>query len=200
MDARGEVLAKQTERTVAGFRKSQRALSVLTTLDKPSLRKDKSVAAAIYIARLELGKFQLTEATAKAKDLDLDRRQQSIYDREITNLEVADLYAKARESRDYAKLGAKFVAMKTAGKIPTGTWSRNFWSQIMNHAQTERNAKLYEEAYGRYKTILGADKRYQRLFDRYDSVLEALRNGDEIPRPVRRRAVRIQRAGDVKKK
>lgn len=200
MNDAGEVLAKQSERTVAGFKKSQGALSVLTKLDKPNLLKDKSVAAAVYIARLELGKFQLSEATAKAKNLRLDQKQKTIFSREITNLEVADLYAKARANRAYANLGQKFVDMKKAGKIPTGSWSRNFWSQIMNHAQTKRDAKLYEESYGRYKTILGADKRYQRLFDRYDAVLEALQNGDEIPQPERRPAVRIRRAGGPKKK
>lgn len=199
MDANGDVLARQGDRTVAGFKKSQRALTVLSKHDKPGVSKDRLVTAAVYIARLELGKFDLAEATATARGLDLDQKQKSIYDREITNLEVADLYAKARKSRDYSALGARFVKMKQAGKVATGSWSRSFWSQIMNHAQTRRDAKQYEEAYARYKAILGNDKRYQRLFERYDSVLEALENGEPIPKPPRRPAVRIQRAGGVKK-
>jgi hypothetical protein len=195
MDESGEVLAKQRERTVAGFKKSQRALALLAGLDKPNLSKDKPVAAAIYIAKLELGKFELAEATTRAKDLELDEKQKIVFDREITNLSVADLYAKARQNRDYASLGAKFVDMKKAGKIPTGAWGRNFWSQIMNFAQTKRDVKLYEEAYGKYKALLGGDKRYQRLFERYDAVLEALKNGDQIPRQ-RTGARRIRRVVD----
>ncbi len=68
------------------------------------------------------------------------------------------------------------------------------------HAKTKRDAKLYEESYDKYKVILGNDQRYKRLFDHYDEILEALKNGDEIPQPRQRRAIRLQQAGGVKKK
>ena len=48
----------------------------------------------------------MAEATARAKDLEFDKKQKIVFDREITNLSVADLYAKARQNRDYASLGA----------------------------------------------------------------------------------------------
>ena len=199
MDAGGKVLAKQGERTVAGFEKSHRALATLAELDKPNLMRDGPVKAAVFIAKLQLGKFSLGSAGTRRGPLSLDKAQQKIYDQEIVNLTVSDHYDKARQNRDYTGIGPKFVVMKNAGRIPTGIYSRNFWSQIMLHAKKERDAKLYEESYREYKNILGDDKRYQRIFDRYDATLEALKNGEPVPGSQRRAAVRSRRAAGAAK-
>lgn len=186
MNAKGEVLSEQSDRTVAGLEKSRHALSTLAKLDTPDRAKDKSVAAAIFIARLELGRFGLRDAKARRRSLDLDEPQTRVYSQEIVNLTVSAHYAEALRDRDYTSLGPKFEAMMKAGQIPTGTYSRNFWSRIMQHAQHERGAKLYEASYREYKKLLGDGESYRRIFARYDAVLEALKNGQAIPRPPNR--------------
>lgn len=184
MDATGEVIAKQRARTVRDFAKSSHALNILAGSDKSNPTKE--AVAAVFIARLELGRMSLKDATAQRRTVDLNESQQKAYHEEITNLTVADLYDKARRDRDYSHLGPRFVAMKEASQIPTSTYQRNFWSQLMQHAQKEGNAKLYEESYREYKKSLGDDRRYRRIFARYDEVLAALKNGKEVPQPHRR--------------
>ena len=102
MNESGEVIAKQTERTVASFKKSSHALNLLAKLDKPNLLGDTSVAAAVFIAKLQIGKFDLAQATAKSQGLELDNAQRRILRAELTDLSVADIYKRARQNRDYS--------------------------------------------------------------------------------------------------
>ena len=94
--------------------------------------------------------------------------------------------------------------MSKAGRIPQGRHSaRTFWSTLLNHAQAEKDVKLYEEALPKYKAAVykssiawrsssvreealpkyKAAKAafYKRAFEYEDAVLEALKAGKEPP-------------------
>lgn len=206
LDQEGEVLARQGERSVAAFTKSVHALELIKRLEKPAANGDKSAKAALFMAKLDLGKFDFKSAKVASASLKLNAQQRKALDSSLVNLEVDQIYAEARKNRSYGELPAKFLAMKNAGRIPTSKYpTLRFWTQIMNLAQKNRDAKLYEEAMKAYHVAAGNSETYKRIRARHDSILDALQNGKEIPVPTRRRAVRLlpssaKKAKQVKKK
>ena len=187
MDHEGEVLSKQGERSVAAFRRSVAALESMKRLEKDVAKGDESAKAALFIAKLELGKFDFHGAKTASASLQFDDQQRQTLKTVLTNLEVDQIYADARKEGSFATLGTKFLAMKKAGRVPTSKYPQlRFWTQIMNLAQKQADAKLYEEAMKAYHAAAGNTKVYQRIRDRHAKVLEALKAGRPVPVPSRR--------------
>ena len=192
MDQQGTVLAKQGERSVPAFRRSVRALESIKRLEKAAAEGDQAAKSAMFIARLNLGKFDFRSAKAAGASLQLTTAQQGILDATLVNLEVDQIYADARKNGSFVQLGDKFLVMKNAGRVPTSKYPRlRFWTQIMNLAQKKRDAKLYAEAMKAYHQAAGNSKTYQRIRDRHAKVLEALRAGRAVPVPTRRARILV---------
>jgi len=182
MDHNGDVLSKQGERSVAAFRRSVAALDSIKRLEKVAAQGDVAAKASLFLAKLSLGKFDFKSARVASASLKFDDEQKKAVAAAMTNLEVDHIYADARKEGSFAQLGAKFLAMKKAGRVPTSRYPQlRFWTQIMNLAQNQADAQLYEEAMKAYHAAAGDSKVYQRIRDRHAKVLEALKAGRPVP-------------------
>ena len=200
LDSQGAKLARQGERTVGAFRKSVQALELIQRLQTVAAKGDEAAKAAVFLARLDLGNFNFNTAKAASASLKLNAQQQNALALALVNLEVDHLYAEARKDRSYSDLAPKFLAMKKAGRVPTGKSPRlRFWTQIMNSAQQSRDAKLYEEAMTAYQGATANSRTFQLIRDRHAKVLEALKSGSEIPAPAARRVLRKPPIGAKRK-
>ena len=188
MDAEGEVIAKQGGRTVTALEKSVGALDVLAKLKNTDLTKDKSAAAASFIARLQLGKIEYADAKEEAATLELSEKQKAGVNAEFTNMEAMEIYQTARKERDFASLGSKYKKMFDAGRIPTGNLAGFFWNQLLNYAMKEKDAELFGKALDPFKKLNSKNERAKPMLEWYDAVHAALKSGEELPpRPSRRR-------------
>ncbi len=204
MDATGEVLHKQawTKRSVAAFRKTHRALDTLARLAGKAKEGDESVKKAIFFAKLDLDRYGFKEAKAKMENLSFSDEQKTSLQTALVELQFDEAYKSA--GADRKALTKKILEMHKAGRIPQGRHSvRTFWSTLLNHAQAEKEAKLYEEALPKYKAAVYKSSTawrsssvrdealpkykaakaafYKRAFEYEDAVLEALKAGKEPP-------------------
>ncbi len=193
MDAEGNVLTKQGERSVDGFERTANALGQLKRYEAKAAKGNVKAKKFVFLAKLDLGMLKLDEAKTGLDDVKgLSAKETKHAKQAITNMEAGEIFKKYR--RDRMKQAELFLAMKEKGQVPTGFAARYFWSGIMSHAQAAKDAGLYKEALLAMKKALNNDKRYQAIFDRWDTILNALETGKEIPAPPsRRRAARIRK-------
>ena len=186
LDEKGAVLDVPREHTVRNLAETWQALSILRRL-QPA-KDDARAQSAVLLAKVRLRRLSVAEAVSKRSELQMTKVQDARFREAIADLEIETVLAEARRTRDFAGVGPRFAAMLEAGRIPAASNNANrFWSQLMAHAQDKRDAKLYARSYGAYRELLGDDPRHARQFARFDAILEALKNGDEIPKPTARR-------------
>jgi hypothetical protein len=174
MDAEGEVIHTQGDRSVAGFQRSFTALDVLAKIDEKAAADDPAAATKLFLAKLALDKFEFEAAVAERAKLTAVTDEEALEIEEmLTNLEVQHVMKEA--GRDRAAAGKRFAAMYADGKVPTGFAARAFFSAIMAHAEAEGDADLFEQAMDAMKEALDHDPRYKRYYDEWAKTLEKLR-------------------------
>lgn len=178
LDAEGNVLAKQGERTVAGFQKTLKAISNFQALEKKAAAGDTSVAADVLLTGITLGKFKFADAKAKAESLGkLDADTQKKVDTALLGLEVADVMDGVRSQKDAAEAGKKFAAMFDAGRVPEGNAARTFFLAILQAKEADKDAAGYEKALNGLKKAIGDDQRMKRMLDQLDEKLKKMKAG-----------------------
>ncbi len=180
MDAEGDVLTKQGDRSVAGFHKTLGSLNDVIKLEKLAKKGDKSVVTPLFIAKVKLARYNFAEAAAKRKKLPSESKaQKKQIDKLFIGLEVDAILSKIDRRRPDTREAAakKLLAMHKAGRIPEGHGM--FWSHLMSHAFKNENIALAEEAFAGVKKAFGesirqawVDRTQERLDDLKEKVKE----------------------------
>ena len=144
MDARGKVLTKQGARTVKAFAKTREScLAFIGLRDNP--KPGPAYARSLFFAELALGRLSFADAKKRAAALEgLNRAQRTKIAVALVDLEYDGLAARRFKLKDaYAP---KLLAMKQAGRIPSGQRGRPFWSALLRYAdQNKRDYEAFRE-------------------------------------------------------
>jgi hypothetical protein len=183
MDAGGNVLARQRERTPAAFAATHETLQSYLELKAKAAAGDASVAPRLFVTELELGALTLEEAQKRRAELgqlpdELARQVDAL----ITSLEFTTL-AREMQGRDLTKraaAGAKIVRLYQSGWRPKEEFpARMFFSLVMAHAESEGDAALFAKAFADFEAKVGKDPRMKPAVDRARERLEKLQDADQ---------------------
>ncbi len=189
LDAKGEILSGQRDRSVQGFSTSHAALKTLAKLESEGKVNDPIVAKHLFMARLQLGKFKFEEAKAKAAELKgCSDEEQANIDACLLSLEIRAMTKRARaeKGKHLAEVAQHFLAMQKAGRTPQDKMlAYSFWNTIMSHARKEKDADMFADAIAQLKKAMGDDPKNQRMYDHYDKQLKELREGKTEDAPAK---------------
>ena len=168
MDAAGEVIAKQGARTVSAFQATLTSLTNLRALEARAKDGDQTVKVDMALTRIELGALATVDAAKQALAAagDLSPEQQKRASGLLAWLEMNELNANARKDRQL-DVGKELVAWFSAGKIP-GRDERGFFLPILNHAEKQHDAKLFQKALDEYRARVGHDESAKALLEVQD--------------------------------
>lgn len=178
LDAEGKVLWRHSgERTVAAFEATiDKSVAYLEALKKAE-GGDKSAGIDVAISELEQG--ALTEEAAKKKIAELGEptpEQQARFEAIVLNAEVMRISESS--GKDRVGAGKKFLEMKEAGRIPNGYKETDiFWNRILDYAESEKNAKLFEEGLNKLKEKFASNPNTKKFFELKDEALKKLKAG-----------------------
>jgi hypothetical protein len=176
MDAEGNVVAKQGERTVAGFQVRLAACKAYLELAAKHKAGDESVAADLLIARIELDQVDFAAAKQEAETLGrVDAAKQKKIDGLLLDLEVFSIVRSARAPAAAKESGAKFLEMMKAGRVPTGPIARNFYAWILPVAEAAGDAASYEQALTGFKQFVGDNRAMQEAVELFEQRLAKLK-------------------------
>ncbi|MCE9582525.1 MAG: hypothetical protein K8T20_08540 [Planctomycetes bacterium] len=178
LDADGNMIGRHVgERTVAEFDKRVAKAVAYLAAKKKAADGDKSAGIDVAIADLELGTVTAEEAKKKIAALGPPTpEQQAQLDGVLVNAEVTAVMTAA--GKDKIAAGKKFAEMKTAGRIPSGYKETDtFYSRILDYAESEKDAKLFEEALGKLKEKFASNPNTKKFFEGKDAILQKLKSG-----------------------
>ena len=183
MDEKGDLIAKLGgSRDIEGFTAMmQSAAKFMEVRGKAEKTLDDQVFLLSH--DIQMGNVKLDEAKARAAGLEgLSDAQKKTIDGLLTDLEITAALGNptSREEADeLAKAaGAKFAEMWAAGREPTSDEAfQPFYILMLNHAEAQGDAGLFERALGKLKEKFGDEPRAARFFDMQNERLEKLKAG-----------------------
>jgi hypothetical protein len=177
MDADGNVVAKQGDRTVAGFQKTLDALAAVTKLEAKEKAGDASVAADLLLARLQTGSVDIAAAKQKRATLDkTDPAKLKVIDQMLTNVEFSTISRSPLQSKEDSEARSKaFAEMYKAGRIPDGQMTVSFCNAVAAYAAAQKDAALLEQVIGTMRQAAGDKTPYKALVERHEKALQALK-------------------------
>jgi hypothetical protein len=176
LDAAGNLLARQGERSVAAFHRTLAACEACLALAKRAADGDATVAPDLLIARLRLGQLSLAAARDAAAELAaVDAQRQKTIDGLVFALEVEDLIQGLLSQRDAIGLGRKFAAWMNEGRVPTGAVAREFYALILGSAEADQDAATFAKALAGLRTAVGETPRALQVFERLQKTLDTLK-------------------------
>ncbi|MCA8952407.1 MAG: thioredoxin family protein [Planctomycetes bacterium] len=174
----GEVLAQQPARarTVEAFGRTLAASTRYLELERRFEQGDHGVAAALLIARIEIGAIGF-EAAEKARGelAEISGPERARLTELLLDLEVAELADTVRTRPRAIEVGARFAAMWREGRVPKGAIASSFFALVMEAAYGDGDAKLYERALVEYERVAPEGRNRQRVLQRLRKRLEELR-------------------------
>ena len=175
LDAGGEKIAEQGDRTVDGFRKTGQALVTIKKLEQA----DRSAQDEIeyFLARLALGQLELEEAKKTADSLQATGAAAERVDAALLALEIKEKIDSVSSREAAAEAGKHFAEMVKAGRVPTtkGLATAQFWMMVSEHAYEESAAELFAKCVAGIKLSLGENPQYERIYKMLDQRLEELK-------------------------
>jgi hypothetical protein len=178
LDEEGAVIGRHAgERTVAEFDKRVVKATAYRDAKKKAAGGDKSAGIDVAIAELELGTQTADAAKKKIDELGPPTDEQKArFEAILLNAEV--LQIQAASGKDKVAAGKKFVEMKKAGHIPDGYKESDvFWNRILDYAESEKDAKLFEEALGKLREKFASNPNTKKFFEGKDAILQKLKTG-----------------------
>lgn len=176
MDANGDVIAKQGKRSVEAFEESRAKVHEYEALKKKADSGDAKARTQLFMSRLEMGTMKASEVQRGMDELKLDPAQRKKAEQAIVNLEVGEVFASVRSRDDLARVTDKLIAMKNAGKLPTGDMAMQFWNVLLGHADQQRDAEAFAEALDALKKIVGDNPRAAQSLKKAEDRLQELRD------------------------
>lgn len=178
LDADGKMIGRHAgERSVAEFDKLVTKAAAYLDARKKAAEGDKSAGIDVALADLELGTLTAEAAKKKVEALGPPTdAQKARLDGILLNAEVMDI-SKAL-GKDRVGAGKKFLELKNAGRIPDGYKETDiFWNRILDFAESEKDAKLFEEGLGKLKEKFASNPNTKKFFEGKDATLAKLKSG-----------------------
>ncbi len=179
MDAEGKVLAEhESERSAAAFGKTGEKARSFLSLKAKAEKGDKAAQVENALAQLELGQIKAAEAKERLKGRTLSKEQQAKLDGLASGAEVKEILETVTQDEETQNAAAKkFLAMKKAGKpAPSDDrLAQPYWILMMNCAEDEKDAALFEECLKALKARFGDNPRAQNFFKAKEEALEKLK-------------------------
>lgn len=178
MDAEGNVLAKQGDRSVAGFEKTRANLAAFPDLEAKFQKGDKAAGIDALIVGMELGRYTADDAAAMLPKLGkIPAEKQKKIDGMLANAEFEKLSTGVRTKEQAAEAGRKLIEMEKAGKIPTGRLALSFYSMMLETHEADKDAKAYEKTLEALKKLVEGERNAAKVIERYEATLEKLKAG-----------------------
>ena len=183
MDGEGKVLAEHDdERSAEAFGKTGEKAKAFLALKAKAEKGDKAAQVDFALAQLEMGQIKAGEAKDRLKGHKLSKEQQAKLDGLATSAEVKEILATVNQDKETQIAAAKkFLEMKKAGK-PAPADERNFqvyFILMMNYAEGEKNAALFEECLKALKGRFGDNPQAANFFKAKEEALKQLKEGGE---------------------
>lgn len=180
LDAEGDVLTiHQSSRSVEGFQESLDKSSEVLALQMKADAGDANAKVEVFLMQLDMMSFEDAKAKlsevkalpAFAQQVDSDRMAE--IEQTLVNLEVNDIISGVRSEEDQEAAAEKLIALKSAGRTPTGQTAMMFWNTLLNHAATKRDVKMIREfADGWIATLDPDDSRESRMIEGISAAVE----------------------------
>lgn len=173
MDAEGNVLFKQGERSVEAFQKSQARGQALLDLRKQAAGGGGAeVQKKLFLTELDLGLLSVEQIGQRAKTFTLSKDEQAKVDGKLTDAEVAAVLAKARELGQDGVAKA-LLAILESGRQPSEEMGQRFWVVLLGHASSKKDAALADRAYGELERRVGKEARFQKALEGWQKLRDA---------------------------
>jgi hypothetical protein len=180
LDAEGNVLTVQRDRSVAAFDKTLAALTASDDLRQRIAKGAKGLEFDLFIAEWTLGKFDFETVKERAGSFkNLKPAQKEQLAQIVLDAEVLQLIAGARSETGFNAAAKRFRAILDAGKrMPSADVETDFWSVLMSQAEKDPvDAALYERGLKEMERIFGQDPKRATMLNRMRTRLEELRKG-----------------------
>ncbi len=178
MDAEGEVLAKQGDRSVDAIFASARALKDLPALTERVADGDPRAKIELFLAELALGRLTFEQATARHAELvNVTKEQEAKILPQLATLEYQELITAMRDASQRASSQARVLAMFNEGRVPGGVYALSFLSQVMAAAEQARDADTFAKALARFEELTKDRKGIDRAIEQMRQRLQKLRDG-----------------------
>jgi len=172
MDASGEILAVQGDRSVEGFRKTQADVQAYADLMKRVAKGEKGLGVEVMKAEWALGKLTWAEAKKKADGLGkLTPNEQKQVTQIVLDAEVVERSMETRDEEKFKAAYARFKEMATDGYVPGPKAKRAFWFTMLQGADQANDLKLYRRCVEQVKEILADNKRAEKYLQSLDERL-----------------------------
>ncbi|RMH04851.1 MAG: hypothetical protein D6702_02080 [Planctomycetota bacterium] len=177
MDADGNTLAVQSERTVAGFERTLAELTRLLDLEKRVAAGEKGLENGLFLARFRLGRISYAEAREQAGRLkDLTAEQKRELAALLLDGEVQEIISGAgRDPEKIAAAGRRLKELLAEGRMPSEKIRPMMWSFLLRYADQEGDADLYARALAWYQEQYGDEPRAESFLKRLQERLKELR-------------------------
>jgi len=176
LDAEGNVIAKQGDRSVEGFEKTLATITDFRALEKKAKAGDRAAGIDAVIAGMELGAYDADQAKEKLAKLGpIPKDKQAKIDGMLVNFEVDAMMAKVRTQQQAEEAGRKFAEMEKEGRVPTGRTAWNFYAVMLAAHEAAGDAEAYEKALGVFKSLVEGQPNAARMTKRFEDTLEKLK-------------------------
>jgi hypothetical protein len=182
LDADGNVISKEKQRTVAGFRASTSRIARLREL-APKAATEPAAAAEMLATQLQLGAVLFVEAQQRAATwTNLPDATRRILDQALIDAEVDQWITQSHGKDATEAANERLLAMLAAHLIPSGETARLFFSRVLFAASERRDATAYRAALDGLKQQIGADRRFVKTIEVYEQQLQKLSSQVASPR------------------
>ncbi len=176
MDAEGNVIAKQGDRTVAGFRDTLEAVKAFQDLKARSAKGEKGLDFPLFLAEWELGTLNLEQVKSRIAAMPkLTPKEKAQAEQIAKDAEVQQLASTARDEASLLTVGQSFHDMLAAGYAPGPHAERIFWSLLLRWADMKENLADYEKAVAYMKKAYADEARMAEYLKGLDQRLAELR-------------------------
>jgi hypothetical protein len=173
MDADGNVLVKQGERSVEAFATTRQKLEVVRDLRAQLAKKaDAGTERKLFLAELELQMLRADDIKARVQTVALEPEDRKRVDQFLVDAEVRDLRSRSRELGS-DKVNEWIVTMARTGRRPTEATGGLFWQVVLGWSATNGDGPLAQTAFDE----LGKLKLPATLKQRNEALLEQARRG-----------------------
>ncbi|MDA1259264.1 MAG: hypothetical protein O3A20_01435, partial [Planctomycetota bacterium] len=147
MDAEGNLIAKQSDRSVKGFQTTLVAVTNFQDLQSRVKKGEKGLDFTLFVAEWDLGMLDYDKAKARVEGMGKLKDEQRVQAKQIVqDAEVLQLASAARSDEAADSAGRRFHEMLEAGYRPGERAARSFWGLLARWADVNEKISSLEQA------------------------------------------------------
>ncbi len=163
MDADGEVLAVQGDRTVEGFRKTYADIAAYRDLKKRVAAGEEGLGVELMVAEWNLGKLTWADAKKQADAMPkLSPKEQKRVAQIVLDAEVLERSRDMRDKEKAKDVYARFKTLVSEGYIPGPKAERSFWGSLLMGADQANDLEIYRKCVDKQVQMWGDEPRAEK--------------------------------------